>query len=158
MTSGSGSPHKHRRPHVNQQLHPPPDISTPALHNGRRRKDPVGAVRQCLARPPADRIQVPQARLVARRWLVCAAWQLEGQHRCCRRRSRQHRRLCLDHFRTARIPPQDARAGPLLPQPIVRHSRPRGEGPTRMQDTLLTPRSWSRQIIEHEKKLKEEGQ
>jgi hypothetical protein len=24
--------------------------------------------------------------------------------------------------------------------------------------TLLTPRSWSKQIVEHEKKLKEEGQ
>jgi hypothetical protein len=27
-----------------------------------------------------------------------------------------------------------------------------------MQNTSLTPRSWSRQIVEHEKKLKEEGQ
>jgi hypothetical protein len=29
------------------------------------------------------RQQVPQARLVARRWLVHSAQELEGQHRCC---------------------------------------------------------------------------
>ena len=105
-----------------------PDISTVTLHNGRRRKDPVSLHRQCLVRRLSDRTQIPQARLVAGRWLVRATRQLERQH--CRRWPCpcQHRRHGLVRFRTARVPRQDARAGQVLPQPIVRHTETtRGE-------------------------------
>lgn len=70
--------------------------------------------------------QVPQGSLVPRRWLVRPAGQLEGQHRNHGRfRDRCHCRR-LQHQCRPRAPRQDARAWPILPQPIVSpHHYPR---------------------------------
>lgn len=64
--------------------------------------------------------QVPQARLVAQRWLVRPAGQLARQHGHHDGRRLRHHRPGLEPERRARGPPQDARARPFLPQPIVR--------------------------------------
>lgn len=64
--------------------------------------------------------QIPQARLVALRWLVCPAIQLEGQHRCIHCRHFRNHSFDMEAQRRPRIQTQDARARPLFPEPIVR--------------------------------------
>jgi hypothetical protein len=65
-------------------------------------------------------VQVPKARLVARRWLVCATHELEGQHGRHGRCSARHHSHGLDRERAERISRQDAAAEQVLPQSIVR--------------------------------------
>ncbi|KAH8632070.1 hypothetical protein IG631_13753 [Alternaria alternata] len=96
--------------------HEPAQPLSPWAEEERSRTSRLPIACQCRI----DAQQIPQARLVAGWWLVRPASQLESQHGRRRPRPRQHRRHGLDAQRKPRIPRQDARTPPILPQPIVR--------------------------------------
>lgn len=65
----------------------------------------------------------------------------------------------MEDQRRARIPPQDARAGSVLPQPIVRLTFSKTiqlglKSKKELTAGSLTYNSWSRQIIEYEREQK----
>merc|ERR1711879_151084 len=69
------------------------DNETHTSTHGRRRQGPV-----------------PQARLVARRWLVHSAEELEGKHRCCHGCHAWNHRIDVERQRGEGVQTQDARA------------------------------------------------
>lgn len=64
--------------------------------------------------------QVPQARLVAGRWLVHTTRELESEHGHLYRRHHRHHGSGVQAEHGTRSQIQDARARPVLPQSVVR--------------------------------------
>lgn len=122
----------------------------PRVAAARSRKSMATTVLECFL--VAYNRQLPQTRLVTGWWLVRTTCELEseyGNHGCghCWSDGFHVGRQCRE-----RSSDKISRRGTLLPQPIVR---------TTLQTTTLyaelTNRSWSKQIIEHEKAQKKGG-